>query len=230
MKKILVIDDDPKLRYIIRLNLEDAGYEVLLAEDGAPGLAIARAEQPDVVVLDVTMPHMSGFDVCRTLREEAGYPDSSILMLTASSAIEYKKEGFLAGVDDYLVKPFDPRELVWRVEALARRLRRPHLVEQPFSCGELKLYPAAQEVETPLGRIKLTRIEFLILLVLAESPNQVVSLETLQRRVFGADDEGMASMRVHINRIRQRLEPTPELPRYVRTVRGRGYMLAVLRP
>lgn len=228
MKKIALIDDDAKLRYVIGLNLEAAGYQVLQAEDGPPGLALVREEQPDLVILDVMMPRMSGFEVCRTLREEPGYPDCSILMLTARGELEDKGEGFMAGADDYLVKPFAPRELLWRAEALLRRLRRPHLPDAPLQVGALTLFPSTYEVRTPDRAVTLTRSEFMVLLVLAETPNQIVPLETLQRRVLGHDGpEAVSALRVHINRLRQRLEPRPETPRYVRTVRGRGYLLAL---
>lgn len=225
-KKILVVDDDAKLRYIIGLNLSAAGYEVLQAEDGIRGLAMAKEAQPDLLVLDVMMPDMSGFDVCKTVREEPGFPDCSILMLTARGEIQDKGAGFEAGADDYLVKPFDPRELVWRAEALLRRLRRPHLNDEVIELGALRLHPATYEVHGPDGVIKLTPAEFTILMVLAETPNRVVAPETLVKRVWGHESaDGIAAMRVHINRMRQRLEPQPELPRFLRTIRGRGYML-----
>jgi DNA-binding response OmpR family regulator len=226
-KKILVIDDDPKLSYVIQLNLAAAGHQVLLADDGPAGLALARSSEPDLVILDVMMPTMNGYDVCATLREEPGYPDCSILMLTALGEIADKGHGFEAGADDYLVKPFDPRELLWRVDALLRRVRRPHLSPQALTVGELELLPASLEVRTPERLVKLTRLEFQILFALAEVANQVVAPETLQTRVWGqATPDGVAAMRVHINRIRQRIEARPETPRYLRTVRGRGYMLA----
>jgi DNA-binding response OmpR family regulator len=226
-KKILVIDDDAKLRFIIQLNLQAAGYEVLLAEDGPPGLALVKSEQPDLVILDVMMPLMNGFDVCKTIREEPGFPDCSVLLLTARGEMEDKGEGFRSGADDYLVKPFDPRELVWRAEALLRRLRRPHLSDEPLTYGAITLLPATFEVKTSDRTLKLTKVEFSILQVLAESANQVVTSEALQTRVWGqANDDGVAAMRVHINRIRARLETTPETPRYLKTVRGRGYVLA----
>lgn len=224
--RILVIDDDPKLRYIIELNLMAAGHEVFTAEDGPSGLALLREKQPDLVILDVMMPGMNGFDLCKTIREEPDLPDCSILFLTARGELADKGEGFSAGGDDYLVKPFDPRELLWRAEALLRRLRRPALTDRVVEVGSLKLYPATLEVKTPRGRSKLTRVEFLLLLVLAETPDQVVTTETLAHRVWGGTSEdNVAAMRVHINRLRQRIEPTPETPRYLRTVRGRGYML-----
>ena len=226
MAKVLVIDDDPRLRYILQLNLEAADFQVLLAADGATGLALARDEQPDIVILDLMMPVMDGFNVCRTLREERGYPDCSILMLTARDAIADKGTAFQAGVDDYLVKPFDPREVVWRCEALHRRLRRPHLPEDTIVCGQLELLPATLEARLPHGTAKLTRTEFDLLLVLVESAGHVVPTDTLATRLWGTvNDHSVGSLRVQVNRLRQHLEPEPLMPRYLRTARGRGYVL-----
>jgi DNA-binding response OmpR family regulator len=225
-KTILVIDDDPHLRFILQVNLEAAGHQVYLAEDGLEGLVVAREQQPDLVVLDVMMPRLGGFTVCRSLREEPGYPDCSILMLTARGEIEAKGEGFAAGADDYLAKPFDPREVVWRAEALLRRVRRPHLATPPLTCGGLTLYPDSLTVTTPTRQVALTSTEFVVLQALAESGGHVVPVDTLARRIWGeASDEAAASLRVHVNRIRQRLEDQPATPSFLRTVRGRGYVL-----
>lgn len=226
MKRVLVIDDDPKLRYIIELNLLAAGHEVFLAEDGPTGLELAKSKMPDLVILDVMMPGMSGFNVCKTVREEPGFPDCSILILTARGEIADKEEGFLAGADDYLVKPFDPRELVWRSESLLRRLRRPNPLDESKTVGALELVPGRQEVRTPQRVIQLTQVEFALLWVLAESPDLAVAPELIHQRVWGSGDVDIPTLRVHVNRIRQRLEPVPEVPRYLKTVRGRGYMLA----
>ncbi|MEB3197837.1 MAG: response regulator transcription factor [Candidatus Sericytochromatia bacterium] len=226
MKTVLIADDDEKLRFIIELNLNMAGYQVVSATNGVEALRAAREHEPDLIILDVMMPQMDGLTVCRTLREEPGYPDSSILFLTARDQLTDKGLGFDAGGDDYLVKPFAPQELLWRCEALLRRLRRPALVEHERVCGRLRLLPATYEVEVDGERRTLTRIEFLLLSCLADAEGEVVPNGVLQLRVWGhEDDSSLAALRVHVNRLRQSLEPDPGAPRFVRTVRGRGYQL-----
>lgn len=225
---VLIIDDDPKLRYILKLNLVAAGFETHEAADGYRGLEEAKVRQPDVVILDVMMPQLSGFEVCRTLREEPGYPDCSVLLLTARGELDDKGRGFAAGADDYLTKPFDIAELLWRTQALTRRLRRPHLPTAPLSAGPLRLHPDTLSVEG-VGEepVQLTRSEFTLLQTLAESYGRVVPSETLQRRCWGeVSSEAAAALRVQINRLRQRLEDDPATPRRLRTLRGRGYLLA----
>lgn len=227
-QRVLIIDDDPKLRYILKLNLEAAGYETHEAADGYRGLEEAKARRPDVVILDVMMPQLSGFEVCRTLREEPGYPDCSVLLLTARGELDDKGRGFAAGADDYLTKPFDIAELLWRTQALTRRLRRPHLPTTPLVAGALRLHPDTLSVEgVGAAPVQLTRSEFTLLQTLAESYGRVVPSETLQRRCWGeVSSEAAAALRVQINRLRQRLEDDPATPRRLRTLRGRGYLLA----
>lgn len=227
MKSVLIVDDDTKLRRIIEINFEAAGYRVHTAGEGLAALRAAREHQPDLVILDVMMPGLDGFSVCRMLREDPDFPDCSILMLTARDQLTDKGEGFRAGADDYLVKPFAPNELLWRSEALLRRLRRPSLKEREIACGALRFFPVTQEVLVDGARKPLSRLEALVLGCLAETPGQVVPNEVLQRRVWKEETpESLASLRVTVNRIRQGIEPRPEAPRYLRTVRGRGYMLS----
>lgn len=221
---ILVIDDDAKLGQILRINLEAEGYEVLLAGDGAEGLRLARQARPDLVVLDVMLPRIGGLAVCQTLREEAGYPDCPVLVLSACGDIEDRGKGFQSGADDYLVKPFDTRELNWRIGALLRRVRRPAQRVREIAVGAWLLCEATGEVEAPFGQRRLTRVEFDLLAALAETPDQVVDAEVLQRRLWGTcGHHELAALRVNISRLRQHLESDPGAPRYLRTVRGKGY-------
>jgi len=225
--KVLVVDDDARLRFILTLNLEGAGYQVFQAEDGRQALAIARAQQPELVILDLSLPSMDGLVVGQTLREDPGYPDCSILMLTARGQLDDKLKGFRHGADDYMVKPFDVPELLSRADALLRRVRRLDRPSAPLEYGPFRFFPDTLEIETLQGRLPFTPIEFAILQALAEAQGQIVSQETLVKLIWGEGrKEGQSGVRMHINRIRQRLEPRPDVPRYLLTIRGRGYRLA----
>lgn len=235
--KILVVDDDPALLDIVRTNLELEGYTVMVASNGKEALARAREERPEVLVLDVMMPELSGFEVLRTIRQAPSeYPDSAILLLTARDTLGDKGEGFGSGADDYLTKPFDPQELIWRVQALLKRGRapeaeptqgRPEPARSPsYRVGPLVLFPSTLEVEVRNARIRLTPLEFGLLQTLAEQPGEVFPPEILLKKVwqYEADDDVFV-VRVHINHLRQKIEETPGSPTLIQTVRNRGYVL-----
>lgn len=225
--KILVVEDDSKLRRLICLNLRGEGYEALEAEDAPLALALTKSQRPDLLILDLSLPSFDGLVVCETLRTEPDYPDCSILILTARGRLEDKGDGYRHGADDYLLKPFDMQELLWRTKALLLRPpRRSQRPSEPISLGRFTLLPDSSELATPHERIRVTPLEAMILQILMEAEGQVISQEELAKGIWNqVPENAAASIRMHINRIRQRLEPNPALPKYLLTIRGRGYRL-----
>jgi two-component system alkaline phosphatase synthesis response regulator PhoP len=221
---ILVVDDEPKIVKQARDYLERSGYRVLEASDGKTALAQARHERPDLVVLDLNLPGMDGLDVCRALRRESDVP---IIMLTARVDETDRLIGLELGADDYITKPFSPRELVARVRAVLRRVRGG--VRQPglIRAGDLEIDLHGYRVSRGGETIHLTRSEFNLLAILAQHPGQTFSRAQLLDRVHGVAYEGFdRSIDAHIKNLRRKLEPDPTEPRYVLTVYGIGYKFA----
>ena len=223
-KVILVVDDEPKIVKQARDYLEQRGYRVLEAGDGKTAMAQARHERPDLVVLDLNLPEMDGLDVCRALRRESDVP---IIMLTARVDETDRLIGLELGADDYITKPFSPRELVARVRAVLRRVqggvRQPGLIR----AGDLEIDLHGYRVSRGGEPIHLTRSEFNLLAVLAQHPGQTLSRAQLLDRVHGVAYEGFdRSIDAHIKNLRRKLEPDPAEPRYVLTVYGIGYRFA----
>ena len=221
---ILVVDDEPKIVKQARDYLEQGGFRVAVAGDGTTALAQARHERPDLVVLDLNLPGMDGLDVCRTLRRESDVP---IIMLTARVDETDRLIGLELGADDYITKPFSPRELVARVRAVLRRVqggvRQPGLIR----AGDLEIDLHGYRVSRGGEPIHLTRSEFNLLAVLAQHPGQTLSRAQLLDRVHGVAYEGFdRSIDAHIKNLRRKLEPDPAEPRYVLTVYGIGYRFA----
>ena len=220
-KVILVVDDEPKIVKQARDYLEQSGYRVLEAGDGKTAMAQARHERPDLVVLDLNLPGMDGLDVCRALRRESDVP---IIMLTARVDETDRLIGLELGADDYITKPFSPRELVARVRAVLRRVqggvRQPGLIR----AGDLEIDLHGYRVSRGGEPIHLTRSEFNLLAVLAQHPGQTFSRAQLLDRVHGVAYEGFdRSIDAHIKNLRRKLEPDPAEPQYVLTVYGIGY-------
>ena len=218
---ILVVDDEPKIVKQARDYLEQGGFRVAVAGDGTTALAQARHERPDLVVLDLNVPGMDGLDVCRALRRESDVP---IIMLTARVDETDRLIGLELGADDYITKPFSPRELVARVRAVLRRVqggvRQPGLIRT----GDLEIDLHGYRVSRGGEPIHLTRSEFNLLAVLAQHPGQTFSRAQLLDRVHGIAYEGFdRSIDAHIKNLRRKLEPDPAEPRYVLTVYGVGY-------
>ena len=226
--RILIAEDDRKTVASLRLYLEHAGFDVLVAPDGRRALALARAAPPpDLVVLDVMLPYLDGFAVCRALRAETSIP---INLLTARSTEEDRLEGLDLGADDYVTKPFSPRELTARVRAVLRRA--------PGAAGEaapgppirirgLSLDPARHEVRVRGKGIDLTPREFRLLEALARSPGRAFTREELVARAFGPDYEGLErTIDAHIVNLRRKLEAGSAAPRLIETVFGVGYRFA----
>jgi DNA-binding response OmpR family regulator len=224
---ILLVEDDQLIVDSVRYGLEHAGYQVLTAIDGATGLALARQEQPDVVLLDVMLPVLDGFQVCRTLRNESNVP---IIMLTARGEEPDKVIGLELGADDYVVKPFGMRELVARIRAQLRRTEmgsEPDRPSQTVRIGALTL-DIDQNLVTKAGQpVELRPKEYDLLVVLMSQPGHAFERGELLDAVWGVDWIGdTRTLDVHIRRLRQALEDNPSDPRYISTVRGHGYRFA----
>ncbi|WP_275956000.1 response regulator transcription factor [Sporosarcina sp. E16_3] len=220
--KILVVDDDPNILELVNIQLTQAGYTVLKASDGFEALKILEEELPDLAVVDVMMPGMDGYTLTKMLRAEADIP---VLLLTAKGQLEDKEKGFLAGSDDYVVKPFEPRELLFRINAILRRYDK--AVDVFIQAGPLKINRQSYEVSVGKKVLLLPLKEFELLSVLASRSNYVFTREILIERVWGYDYEGdEQTLNVHIKRIRDKLAKlTGEVT--ILTVRGVGYKLEV---
>lgn len=217
---ILVVDDEPPIVQLVRGYLERAGYRVVTAGDGPSALECVRTEHPDVVVLDLMLPGLDGLEVCRQLRT---FSDAYVLMLTARAEEIDRIVGLSVGADDYLVKPFSPREVVARVQAL---LRRPHVRAPTKGPSGLEIDERRREVRVDGDPIELTATEFDVLATLAREPGVVVPRSVLLERVWGvgyAEDEHLVD--VHVANLRRKLRDDAAAPRFVRTVRGVGYRL-----
>jgi len=219
---VLVVDDDPHIRELVRHFLQEEGLTVHEAADGAEALAKLESVKVSLVILDIMMPNMDGWELCRRLRE---YYDFPLLMLTAKGETSQKIKGFQLGTDDYLVKPFEPPELVARVKALLRRYRI--AVSRQVRIGEVTLDRGTYEVTVAGERITLPPKEFELLFKLASYPGQTLTRERLIEEIWGYDFEGNErTLDVHINRLRDRF-PEERHSFRIATVRGLGYRLEV---
>lgn len=223
--KILIVEDDRNLLDAIKYNLRREGYEVVMATDGSEALEVARREKPDLIILDIMLPKINGFDVCRILRKEMTVP---ILMLTAKAEETDKIVGLEIGADDYVTKPFSLRELLARIRAM---LRRAKMVEtQPqgalLKVGDIEVDIARHRITVSGKIVELTPKEFDLLAFLARNRGLVFSREQLLEKVWGYDYAGdTRTVDVHIRWLRQKIEPDPGRPKYLITVRGAGYKL-----
>jgi two-component system alkaline phosphatase synthesis response regulator PhoP len=225
-RRILVVDDDVKTVELVKIYLNRDGYKVLTAFDGIEALKIARKSHPDLIVLDLMLPGCDGLEICRTLKNESDIP---IIMLTARTTEDDKLKGLNLGADDYMTKPFSPRELAARVRVILRRLPEETLHRGPTEIkrGELNLNFLNHEASIAGKALQLTPIEFKLLGVLAREPGRVFSREQLIEMVFGYDFDGFdRTVDVHILNLRRKLEPDPDRPRYIKTVYGAGYKFA----
>jgi DNA-binding response OmpR family regulator len=224
MKTVLVVDDEPKIVELARDYLERAGYRVLSAFDGKAALASARSERPDLLILDLGLPELDGLDVARALRGESAIP---IVMLTGRSDESDKLVGLAMGADDYVTKPFSPKELVARVRAVLRRTERPATAADVIREGDLTLDVPRMRVTVAERQIDLTPTEFQLLATLAREPGRVFTRAQLLDAVHGVAFESYErAIDAHVKNIRRKLEPDPATPSYVLTVYGVGYRLA----
>lgn len=228
---ILVVDDETTVREVVRRYLELEGFRVIEADNGPLALHMLHQEQPDLVVLDIMLPGLDGFTITRSLRDPAGGRQMNtsgnipIIMLTARTDEADRIAGFELGTDDYVVKPFSPRELIMRIKAVLRRAAADAIAqEKPLVFADLRLDPASHTVSRGNTAIDLTAKEFDLLWFLARHPRQVFNRAQLLDRVWGYEFFGDEStVTVHIRRLREKIEPDPAQPVYVHTVWGVGY-------
>jgi len=222
-QRVLVVEDDPKTSEILRVYLEKGGYQVAAAHDGPAGVSQARELRPDLVVLDLMLPGLSGTEVCRILRQDSDVP---IIMLTALSTLADKLEGLDLGADDYVAKPFSPSELVARVRAVLRRTSSRNQTKNPvlIKCGDVALDLEQCSVTRNDHQVRLTPTEFKVLAVLMREPGRVFSRSQLMEKAMGCDYEGMdRTMDVHILNLRRKIEWDANRPEHILTVYGMGY-------
>jgi len=225
-QKILVVEDEPDIRKLVHYNLAQERFKVIEAEDGEKALKLVQREKPQLIVLDLMLPGLSGLELCRNLRERPETSQIPILMLTAKADEADRIVGLEMGADDYLTKPFSPRELVARVKAILRRteMQSSHPVSEVYEKGPLKINFSTYETIVRGKAVRLTLKEFELLGFLVQNPNRVLSRDQLLDRVWGGEVfVDPRTVDVHIRRLRKAIEKNDRKPDWILTVRGVGY-------
>ncbi|MEC2075821.1 response regulator transcription factor [Metabacillus fastidiosus] len=222
MRKILVADDDKNILELVNIHLTNAGYKVIKVENGIQAIGVLQNELPDLAIVDVMMPGMNGFELTKKIREETDIP---VLLLTSKGELEDKEQGFLAGSDDYMVKPFEPKELLFRIAAILRRYDKP--ADTIIQIGSVTINRKSFEVTAGKSILLMPLKEFELLALLASKPNQVFQRAAIMEKIWGYDYEGdEQTLNTHIKRVREKLAKIAEDVEIV-TVRGIGYKLEV---
>ncbi|MBI2864992.1 MAG: response regulator transcription factor [Chloroflexi bacterium] len=225
---ILVVDDDPRYVQLVRVNVNASGYRVLTATDGATAVKMVETMQPDLVILDVMMPGLDGYEVCRRIREFSLVP---IILLTARGEQYHKLQGFRSGADDYVTKPFGAQELIARMEAILRRTNPPKKEKEPpaaFECRDLTVDFAHHRALIRGKDANLSAVEFKILCQLVANAGFIVSQDDLLSKVWGTEyHEDRDILKVSIHRLRKKIEDDPRHPKYIHTKHGIGYIFSV---
>ena len=231
MQTILVIDDDELVSRTLQRALKLYDYQVMVANSGTEGLHMARRHRPDLLVLDVIMPGTDGYQVCRQVRGDPMLKNVPILFLTAKSKDEDKIEGFRAGGDDYLAKPFNMQELQLRIKAILRRTSNSRIdeTEGQIAIGDVVLDTRTFKVTTPVGTKLLTNVQFDLLYHLMSNAGEVFTSQQLLQDVwdYPRDTGSPELVRAHIKNLRDKIEPEPRRPAYIRTIQGHGYTFAL---
>ena len=229
-KKVLVVDDEQSIVTLLKYNLEQAGYEVITALEGEEGKQKALDEKPDLIVLDLMLPKMDGIEVCKQLRQE--HVQIPIIMLTAKDDEFDKVLGLELGADDYMTKPFSPREVVARAKAILRRTKQAEMKmneqenDHSFYVGDVKVYPEQYEAFYKGEQLELTPKEFELLLYLVENKGRVLTRDQLLQAVWNYDFAGDTRIvDVHISHLREKIEENTKKPLYIKTIRGLGYKM-----
>jgi DNA-binding response OmpR family regulator len=228
MALVLVVDDDATLAEVVVGYLERAGHTGTHAADGPTALAAVDADAPDLIVLDLMLPGIDGLEVCRRVR--ASHPELPVLMLTALDEAEDRIAGLEVGADDYLAKPFSPRELVLRVDAVLRRARRDVAPRSVLTAGRIIVDPAARRATRDGRELALTVRELDLLAFLMANPGRAFHREELMREVWGWTYGDQSTVTVHVRRLREKIEDDPTRPALIQTVWGVGYRLEAPTP
>ena len=225
MKRVLIIEDDRDIVELVRYNLANEGFQVNAAFDGSSGLSSLKKTPPDLLLLDLMLPKMSGLDICREIRKDESLNRLPVLMLTARGDEADRVVGLEMGADDYVTKPFSPRELIARVKALLRRAEPPVDSPRVIEIGRLAIDPASYRVSHSGKPVPLSTLEFRLLYYLASRPNRVFTRDQLLDAVWGTDRfVTPRSVDVYVRRLREKIESDPENPLHLKTVRGAGYL------
>ncbi|WP_404467230.1 response regulator transcription factor [Planococcus rifietoensis] len=225
-KKLLIIEDEHSIATLLSYNLVQAGYETIIVNDGKQGYDLALSEKPDLIVLDLMLPSMDGVEVCKSLRQQK--VNTPIIMLTAKGDEFDKVLGLELGADDYMTKPFSPREVVARIKAVLRRAETSPLIQQdgsvPYVFGKLQIFPDRFEVFLDDKQLEFTPKEFELLVYLAENKNRVLTRDQLLSAVWKYDFAGDTRIvDVHVSHLREKIEANTRKPTYIKTIRGLGY-------
>jgi phosphate regulon transcriptional regulator PhoB len=225
LRRVLIVEDDKDIVELVRYNLEKEGYQTAVAGDGLTALSTLRRSPPDLILLDLMLPKLPGLEVCREIRRDQALNRLPILMLTARGEEADRVVGLEMGADDYVTKPFSPRELVARIKALLRRTEPSGDAEKAVECRGLHIDPASYRVTRAGKPIALSTLEFRLLYFLARRPDRVFTRDQLLDAVWGTDRfVTPRSVDVYIRRLREKVEADPEKPEYLKTVRGAGYI------
>ena len=229
MSKVLIVDDEVNIRQLVKYNLEKESYQVLEAEDGLQGIRLAKTEIPDLMLLDLMLPQMDGLEVCRSLKGNPATAALPIIMLTAKSEEIDKVIGLELGADDYMTKPFSPRELVARVKAVLRRSQKEAALPGELSVGRLRFNFSRYEVHMGNAKLELTPKEYELLKMLATNLGKVFTREQLLEKVWGYEYFGdTRTVDVHVRHLRAKMSTDPETADALETIRGFGYRLREL--
>ena len=229
MSKVLIVEDEVNIRQLVKYNLEKESYQVIEAEDGLQGLRLAKAEKPDLVLLDLMLPQMDGLEVCRSLKGNQATSALPIIMLTAKSEEIDKVIGLELGADDYMTKPFSPRELVARVKAVLRRSQKETSLPGELAVGRLRFNFSRYEVHMGNAKLELTPKEYELLKMLATNLGKVFTREQLLEKVWGYEYFGdTRTVDVHVRHLRAKMAGDPETADALKTIRGFGYRLREL--
>lgn len=222
--KALIVDDDLALADVVSFTMRRAGYQVACAYDGQTALELVESESPDLVILDLNLPKLDGLSVCRQIRSESETP---IIILSVRGEEDDVVQGLDLGADDYIVKPFSPRQLVARAEAVMRRAKTPTVDQGPYTVANLSLDPSRAVVKVNEGqKVHLTKLECNLLETFMLNPGQVMTYELLIDAVWGPSRADKAMLKQLVYRLRKKIEPNPSVPIYLQTVSGVGYTLA----
>jgi len=223
-KKILVVDDEKDLTALVSLHMKMAGFEVLTANNGEKALDLSREEKPDLIILDLMLPKIDGWEVCKRLRQDPGISNIPVIMLTARAETEDKLKGFEAGADDYVTKPFSPRELVARVKRVLARAETKATMPKRYIKDKVEIDIEDFKVKVEEKEVMLTEKEKAILKALVSRPGELLTHEQILDMVWGENNiVEYGNIDVHIRHLREKIEKDPENPQIIKTIKGEGY-------